>query len=101
MQVDDLVEFLQRYGLTNDQYAELEEILSKKLDAALKHRLLTFFKGVRKGASSDNVEAALVSIKNNYFFFEGCFLFFLSFPFFISFDLNLFRFIYMVIHKPQ
>lgn len=63
MQVDDLVEFLRRYGLTRDQYTELVEILSKKQWNENKmYRLLTFFRGVCKGAAPAHVCAALVSI---------------------------------------
>lgn len=58
------MEFLRRYGLTNDQYTELEDILSKQLNEARKHRTLTFFRGVCKGASSKHVQAALVSVEN-------------------------------------
>lgn len=62
VQVDDLVAFLSRYGLTSDQYTELDEILSMKFNEAKKLRTLTFFSGVCKGASRKRVKAALVSI---------------------------------------
>lgn len=59
------MEFLRRYGLSNDQYTELERILSEKLSEVKKLRILTFFSGVCKGASSKHVKAALVSTEKN------------------------------------
>lgn len=73
VQVDDLVEFLRRYGLTHDQYIELEEILLKLSNEAKKQRILTFFKGVCKGATAEHVKAALVSV------LEICFVSILDF----------------------